>query len=182
MLSDRARRGAAAPIARPSPRWHALSAEEALAAIDSDGDRGLSAEEATRRLARLGRNALPAPPRRSLAAVILGQLASPLVSLLGVAALVALVFGEVGDALVIAAVVVLNAGIGAVQEGRAERSLAALRRLVRHRRAWCATAKRWSSRPARWCREISSSSRRETRCRPTRACCTAPPCRSPRRR
>ena len=68
-------------------------------------------------------------PRRTTLAVLVGQVRSPLIYLLFGAAALALALGHVTDAIVIAVVVVLNAVIGAVQEGRAERSLAALRRL-----------------------------------------------------
>jgi len=114
-------------------RWHALHAQEAVAAVESDADVGLEAAEARRRLDRFGPNALPEPKRRSLLAVFLGQFKSPLIYLLFAAAGLALAFGHRSDAAVIAAVVVLNALVGAFQEGRAERSLAALRQLATHR-------------------------------------------------
>ena len=108
-------------------RWHALHAEEAVAAVASDAGGGLSAEEARRRLERFGPNALPEPTRRSLVSVFLGQFKSPLIYLLFVAAGIALALGHVSDAAVIFTVVLLNALIGAFQEGRAERSLEAPR-------------------------------------------------------
>ena len=48
-------------------RWHTLRAEEAVAALGTDGERGLSAAEAAARLERFGPNALPETARRSLA-------------------------------------------------------------------------------------------------------------------
>jgi len=114
-------------------RWHALHAEEAVAAVESDADGGLSAEEARRRLERFGPNALPETTRRSLLSVFLGQFKSPLIYLLFVAAGVALALGHVSDAAVIFIIVFLNAVIGAFQEGRAERSLEALRKLATHK-------------------------------------------------
>jgi Ca2+-transporting ATPase len=116
--------------ARP---WHALHPDEAVSAIASDADAGLSLDEARRRLARGGPNALPEAARRSAWSVIVGQLKSPLIYLLFVAAGVALALGHVSDASVVFAVVLLNAVIGALQEGRAERALAALHRLASHR-------------------------------------------------
>ncbi len=112
--------------------WHALHAEEAVAAVESDASVGLTTGEARRRLERFGPNALPEPKRRSLVAVVLGQFKSPLIYLLFGAAGLALALGHTSDAIVIFAVVLLNALIGAFQEGRAERSLAALRRLATH--------------------------------------------------
>lgn len=62
--------------------------------------------------------------------VFLGQFASPLIYILLAAAAVAWPLGHRGDAGVILAVVVVNALLGTFQEGRAERSMAALRHLA----------------------------------------------------
>jgi len=101
-----------------------------VALLETDAHRGLSDEEVRRRLERYGANALPEPRRRSLLSVFLGQFQSPLIYLLLLAAGVAAALGFASDAAVICAVVVLNAGIGAFQEGRAARSLEALRKLA----------------------------------------------------
>ncbi|MGH8946020.1 MAG: cation-translocating P-type ATPase, partial [Acidimicrobiia bacterium] len=89
---------------------------------------GLSEAEAARRLAEVGPNELP-PERlvrwyqRSLA-----QLVDPMaILLLGAAAVSGLVLEERVDAVAILTIVLLNAAIGAIQEGRAARALAALR-------------------------------------------------------
>ncbi|MCK6574280.1 HAD-IC family P-type ATPase [Myxococcota bacterium] len=118
-----------APAALSERRWHALHAAEVVSATASDASTGLTAAEAAARLERFGPNALPEPKRRTLAAVFFGQFKSPLIALLFGAAALALAFGHAVDAGVITVVVLLNAVIGAFQEGRAERSLAALRRL-----------------------------------------------------
>jgi Ca2+-transporting ATPase len=112
--------------------WHALRAEEAVAALDTDRLHGLSSAEAVARRERFGANALPERRRSSLAAVFLRQFESPLIYLLLVAAGIAVAVGETSDAVVIFVVVLLNAVIGALQEGRAQRSLEALRRLTGH--------------------------------------------------
>ncbi len=103
-----------------------------VAALESDRRVGLAGVEAARRLATSGPNALPETPPRSLLAVLAGQFRSPLIYLLLVAAGIALALGERTDAIVILAVVVTNALIGALQEGRAERAVMALRQLTRH--------------------------------------------------
>ena len=108
---------------------HALAAEEVLKALGSDGVNGLSVAEAARRLAEIGANELP-ETRPVGALVVLGrQFASPLIYLLLVAALIAGAMGHRGDAGVILVVVVVNALLGAYQERRAARSMAALRKL-----------------------------------------------------
>jgi Ca2+-transporting ATPase len=122
------------PARRPAREigrdWHALRAEEALAALSSSATRGLSQEDVGRRLRRFGPNALPQPKRRTLASIFLRQFASPLIYLLLLAAGIAFLIGRPSDAAVISVVVVVNALIGTLQEGRAERSLAALRRMT----------------------------------------------------
>lgn len=114
-------------------QWHAMSVEDTVSALGSNRERGLEFEEVERRIERFGPNALPEAAHRSLAAVFLGQFKSPLIYLLIVAAGIAMAIGERTDAIVILVVVVLNALIGAFQEGRAERALEALRRLAEHK-------------------------------------------------
>jgi len=110
--------------------WHSLPAAEVAATFEAEPERGLEPSDVARRLARFGANALPEARRRSLAAVLLGQFKSPLIYLLLVAAGITLALGQRTDAIVIVVVVLLNAIIGAFQEGRAERALAALRQLA----------------------------------------------------
>lgn len=127
-----------APTPHPDPRaaadpaavdWHALAPADALRRQGTDPARGLAAAEAARRQADHGPNALPEPPARPAWRLFVHQLRSPLVYILFVAAVLAVALGHVGDAAVIVAVVLVNALIGLFQEGRAERSMAALRRL-----------------------------------------------------
>ena len=110
--------------------WHALHAVEAVAAVDSDAIAGLQPDEVSRRLARFGPNELRQPKRPSLLSIFAHQFKSPLIYLLFVASGLAFALGHTRDAVVIFAVLLLNAVIGASQEGRAERSLAALRKLA----------------------------------------------------
>jgi magnesium-transporting ATPase (P-type) len=115
----------------PPPRpWHALAPDEALVALASDAALGLDAAEAERRRDLHGDNSLPEPPPRPAWRRFARQFASPLIAILGVAAMIAVVLGHHGDALVILAVVIVNALVGGLHEGRAERSMAALRRLA----------------------------------------------------
>ena len=118
------------PEPNGSRPWHALHAAEAVAAVESDAASGLARDEAQRRLARCGPNALREPKGRPLLSVFLHQFKSPLIYLLFAAAGTALALGHTKDAAVILVVILLNAFIGAFQEGRAEGSLAALRKLA----------------------------------------------------
>jgi len=100
-------------------------------AVDElDDRRGLTHEEASRRLAIDGPNDFPAAPREPGWRRVASHLLEPMSLLLGGAALVAWIgLGEGLDALAILAIVILNAGIGSLEEGKAERALDALRNL-----------------------------------------------------
>ncbi|MEZ5367023.1 MAG: cation-translocating P-type ATPase [Bryobacterales bacterium] len=107
-------------------RWHSLSAQEALGKLDSNAREGLAPEQARRRLAEHGRNEIPHRAGRSLAYIIAAQLRETLVLLLIAAAIISLALGDQTDAYVIAAIVVLNAALGARQEYKAEQAVEAL--------------------------------------------------------
>jgi len=111
---------------------HALPADDVLAGSGS-GPQGLTNAEASARLVRYGRNALPRPEPPGLFKVFLRQLLSPLIYILMIAAAVSLLLGDWSDAAFIAAVLLVNAVIGGVQEYGAERSAEALRALVASR-------------------------------------------------
>jgi Ca2+-transporting ATPase len=106
-----------------------LQSENVLARLACDPASGLSAAEVALRQARDGANTLPEPPRRSVFSIVARQFKSPLIYILFVAALLAVALSHHGDAVVILLVVLVNALIGAFQEGRAERSMASLRQL-----------------------------------------------------
>jgi Ca2+-transporting ATPase len=116
---------------------HALPASEVLARLGADAHRGLTSAEALARLAQYGRNELPAAPPVPRWRRFLAQLQSPLVLLLLAAAAVSLgVWWYEGgghapyEALAILAIVVANAALGFMQEERAERALASLKRMT----------------------------------------------------
>ncbi len=92
----------------------------------AERDLGLSTSEAVRLLAVHGPNELPRAARRSVASRVLNQLRDPMILLLLGACVVTVLLGDGVDTVVIAAVIVLNSGIGVIQEVRAERALAAL--------------------------------------------------------
>jgi P-type Ca2+ transporter type 2C len=93
------------------------------------GSSGLSGAEASRRLRLHGPNRLPEARAPSILEVFLRQFLSPLIYILLAAAAVSFVLGDASDAMFIAAVLVLNGIVGAVQEHSAGRAAAALRRL-----------------------------------------------------
>ncbi|MDF1738609.1 MAG: HAD-IC family P-type ATPase [Verrucomicrobiales bacterium] len=109
--------------------WHRLPITEISSRLDVDVRTGLERDKVVDRLNEYGPNILPESGRKSLWRVLLGQFASPLIYILFVAAIIAIAAGHTNDSIVILVVVVLNAIIGTVQEGRAERSMEALRQL-----------------------------------------------------
>ena len=109
--------------------WHAKPAEAALEQLQSSAQ-GLSADEAARQLAADGPNRLPARKPRSLLARVLTQFNNLLIYVLLAAAVVTILLGHALDAIVILAVVLINAAIGFIQEGRAEKSLEAIRAML----------------------------------------------------
>jgi magnesium-transporting ATPase (P-type) len=110
--------------------WHAFPAAHIAAGLAVALTHGLDDAEAAARRARWGHNRLPQPQRPSLLALLLRQLHSPLLYVLGAAALLALLLGDRADAFFILLVVALDAAIGVWQEARAERSAADLQRLL----------------------------------------------------
>jgi magnesium-transporting ATPase (P-type) len=111
------------------PQWHSRADDDVLAALDSSHE-GLSQAEAALRLAVHGPNALPPAPTRHPLARFLAQFHSTLIYALLAAAGVAAWLGHGLDAMVIVAVVLVNAIVGFLQEGKAENALAAIRRLI----------------------------------------------------
>ncbi len=94
---------------------------------------GLTSAEARERLARFGPNVLPSEPPPRLAAIVVGQLKSPLIYVLLAAAAVALAMGDFTDAAFIGVVLLVNSALGAWQEWRAEQQSRSLQQLLRIR-------------------------------------------------
>ncbi|WP_435060502.1 cation-transporting P-type ATPase [Streptomyces sp. bgisy060] len=110
---------------------HGLSAPEVVLLLESDADRGLSEEEAARRLERFGPNALPSAAGAGLLRRVLRQFHHPLIYVLLVAGAITAALGEYVDSAVIFGVVLVNALVGFVQESKAEAALEGLRAMVR---------------------------------------------------
>ncbi|MEB3328227.1 MAG: HAD-IC family P-type ATPase [Candidatus Sericytochromatia bacterium] len=114
--------------------WHA-ERSEAVEARLGGGPAGLASTEAAARLTRHGPNRLPEPRRRGPLRRLAMQFHNPLIYVLLASSVVSGVLSHWVDAGVILAVVVLNAVVGFLQEGRAERSLEAIRRMIDPRAA-----------------------------------------------
>ena len=115
------------PATTPAPEaWHARSAAQTLQVQAVDLSAGLSQVEATTRLETHGRNSLPAAKRRAAWLRLALQFHNPLIYVLLVAAAVTFGLDDLVDAGVILGVVLINATIGFVQEGKAEKALEAV--------------------------------------------------------
>jgi len=113
----------------PPPVWHAADEEVVLEALGVSRE-GLSTSAATERLDQVGPNTLPKAAGRSALRRFLAQFNNVLIYvLLGAAALTAALAHWV-DTGVILAVVVANAIIGFIQEGRAEQAMDAIRQML----------------------------------------------------
>jgi magnesium-transporting ATPase (P-type) len=118
------------PADTGTTHWHALSAADALQRHGVGTEFGLAETEAAARLQRHGPNRLREQPGRSALTRFLSQLKEPLVLVLIGAGIVTAGLGEWVDSSVIFGVVIINAVIGYLQEGKAEAALAALARAL----------------------------------------------------
>jgi P-type Ca2+ transporter type 2C len=110
--------------------WHGLSAAECAQRLDSDLETGLQSDEASRRLGQDGPNEIRERAPRSLFGMAAAQFTDFMILVLIAAAIVSGTVGDAEDALVIVAIVVLNGAVGFIQDFRAERAMAALKRLA----------------------------------------------------
>ncbi len=108
---------------------HALFGEDVLVALDSRRE-GLTAAEAARRLAALGPNLLPVPPRDGPLKRFFKHFHDILIYILLAAAVATAAMGYWVDTWVILAVAVVNATIGFLQEGKAEQALEGIRKML----------------------------------------------------
>ncbi len=120
--------------------WHTMTTAEAAAALECDLQKGLANKQVHERQEKFGPNELREAPRRGFWQMLLDQFNQFLVLILIVAAIVSALIGwseynrtgdtaEFIDAIAIMAIVILNAILGVVQEGRAEEALAALKKM-----------------------------------------------------
>jgi magnesium-transporting ATPase (P-type) len=120
----------AGPEALEVPAWHALPDEEVLSRLEADSQDGLTSEEARARLERHGPNRLPEEERESALRRFLKQFQNVLIYILLAAAVFTGFLEEWVDTGVILAVVLVNAIVGFIQEGKAEEALEGIRKLL----------------------------------------------------
>ncbi len=105
------------------------TAADTLRMLETDKDKGLTRREAMERRAKYGANRLESQEQKSLGQMIAEQLNDPLILILVVAMAISLMLHELGDAVIIVTVVVLNAAVGIIQEGKAGKAVEALKKI-----------------------------------------------------
>ncbi|MBU3965585.1 HAD-IC family P-type ATPase [Patescibacteria group bacterium] len=112
--------------------WHSKTLPETFQALHS-GEHGLTRKEATERLKEYGPNKLPEGKVDSLPVIFLRQFQSPLIYILLAASMIVFAMGEIIDGSIILAVLLFNAIVGTIQEGKARNTLFALKKFVETR-------------------------------------------------
>ncbi|MBN1201514.1 MAG: cation-translocating P-type ATPase [Anaerolineae bacterium] len=106
--------------------WYALTVDATLQQLETDPETGLTTDQVRVRHQQVGKNELPREQGTPIWTLLIGQFTSVMVVVLLVAAVISLFVGDTSDAIVILAIVVLNAALGFFQEYQAEQALAAL--------------------------------------------------------
>lgn len=106
------------------------SVQETVNKCESDEKKGLTEEEARRRLLRNGRNEMKSARSKTPVESFVEQLNDPLIYVLIAAAIVSVLLHEISDAVIIAVVVCVNAVVGMIQEGKARKALESLKKLT----------------------------------------------------
>ncbi len=112
------------------PYWHTLSISALQQQLESDSNQGLTQAEAERRLIQYGPNQLQEVKGRPLWRMFVDQFRDFMIVVLLAAALISGFIGDAVDTIAILVIVGLNAVIGAVQEFRAEKAMAALKAMA----------------------------------------------------
>lgn len=110
-------------------KWYGKTANEIFNIISSS-EYGLTKEEAKKRTGEFGLNKLPEAKIEGLAIIFFRQFQSSLIYILLAAALVVFAMGETVDGIIIFAVLFFNAVVGAIQEGKAQNTLLALKKFI----------------------------------------------------
>ena len=109
--------------------WHTKEISEIFKLLHSH-EHGLTTEEAKKRLKEYGQNRFPEGKVDSLPIIFLRQFQSSLIYILLTASMIVFAMGETIDGSIILAVLLFNAIVGTVQEGKAQNTLLALKKFV----------------------------------------------------
>ena len=103
---------------------------EVLKQFGTDKASGLTSVQVQEAEKKFGLNKLEEQKKKSVFALFMEQLQDPLIYILMAAIAISLFLGEVGDAVIIAAVILLNSIVGVVQEDKARKAIEALKQLA----------------------------------------------------
>ena len=95
-----------------SREYYQLAVSDSLTRLGTNPEAGLSTEEAARRLAEHGRNALPKEQGETLLTIFINQFKNLMVIILIAAAVISFFLGDIKDVIVIAVIAILNAVLG----------------------------------------------------------------------
>ena len=112
-----------------SVSWHTIEAGETVQRLESSW-RGLTTTDAQRRKDLYGSNIIPDQRQRSFVMMLLMQFADFMIIVLLLAAVISGFVGEAADTIAILVIVLFNGLVGAIQEFRADRAVAALRKMT----------------------------------------------------
>lgn len=110
--------------------WFTKSPDQIAKELDVDLKKGLSSEEAAKRLETNGPNKLPEGKKQSLFSKFIAELKDFMIYILIFAAVLSYIMGDVAETIIIAAIIILNAAIGVFQENKAEQAMEALKKLT----------------------------------------------------
>ncbi len=109
--------------------WYNKGIQAISEELSTDLQKGLSREEAAGRIEKYGYNELKEKEKEPVWVKIGRQLKDFLVVILIIASIVSGMVGEISDSIVIIAIVIVNAVLGVVQEGKAEKAMEALKKM-----------------------------------------------------
>src|SRR3990167_5108886 len=112
-----------------NPAWYQQKISEVLKNLLTE-DTGLTWQESRERLEKYGLNKIAEAKMDSLGAIILRQFQSPLIYILLLSSLIVFLMGETIDGLIILFVLLFNALVGTIQEGKSQNTLLALKKFT----------------------------------------------------
>lgn len=110
--------------------FYLLNRDELIEYLDFSSEKGLMSREIRRRQLQYGENRIKENNGKGVISIFLNQFKDFMIMVLMVATCLSFLMGEIGDGITIFAIIILNGIMGFVQEYRAEKSLAALKRLT----------------------------------------------------
>lgn len=110
--------------------YETLKEKEICRILDTDPQKGLTQEEAGRRLESQGENILKKGKEKNFWDMVQEQINDPMIFILFVAAAISMLLREFSDTGIILAVILLNTAIGVFQEGKAVKAMEALKKIT----------------------------------------------------